>query len=353
MRRPSPSLAAVALASALVCSCSGGSSSTTTTAGATGSGSAAPITITIGLPTSVTSFANADVAVAQAQGYFRDEGLTVHVKNLASGVPVVQGVVGGSLDIGANSIEPVVNADAQGGGLVIIGSYADRLTVSMVTPTSIQTPQQLRGKRLGIQTVGAFREVMTRMVIQDAGLTQSDVKYVPVASDGYIGALIRGTIQSAILQQEQVTDVLQRDHNVHVLVNMYTDKPDYFYGTYAVTKTWLASHQDAAQRFLTAIVQAHRFMYQNKAATVAIVAQATGFSPQVIGQAYDVLLGHEGVFAVNEGIDPARISATMQTMQHYKTLTGTAPAVSSLVDTAPISAVVTKLGAWTGDPRWH
>src|SRR5262249_57020837 len=123
---------------------------------ATGSGSAAPVTLTIGLPTSVTSFANSDVAVAEAQGYFRDEGLTVHVKNLASGVPVVQGVVGGSLDIGANSIEPIVNADAQGAGLVIIGSYADRLTVSLVTPPSIRTPAELPRQRLSSQTVRPF-----------------------------------------------------------------------------------------------------------------------------------------------------------------------------------------------------
>jgi len=291
--------------------------------------------------------------VAQAQGFFADEGLTVHVKNLASGVPVVQGVVGGSLDIGANSIEPVVNADAQGGGLVIIGSYADRLTVSMVTPASIRTPAQLRGKRLGIQTVGAFREVMTRMVLESNGLTPSDAAYVPVASDGYISALIQGTIQSAILQQEQVTDVLQRDHSLHVLVNMSKAWPDYFYGTYVVTRPWLAQHQETAKKFLTAIVRAHRFMYKNKAAAVRIVAQATGFSPQVISQSYDVLLGQEGVFPVNQGLEEARIAKTIQTMQQYKTLTGTAPAVSSIVDTAPISAVISQLGTWTGDPRWH
>src|SRR5215469_12340989 len=194
-------LAAMTVAAALVSSCSTGSS-----APATGAGGATT-TINLGLPTSVTSFANADVAVAQARGFFAAERLIVHVKNLASGVPVVQGVVGGSLDVGATSIEPVVNADAQGGGLVIIGSYADRPTVSMVTPASIRTPAELRGKRLGIQTVGAFREVMTRMVIENAGLTPSNVAYVPVSSDGYTGALVQGSIQSAILQQEQVTNV--------------------------------------------------------------------------------------------------------------------------------------------------
>jgi ABC-type nitrate/sulfonate/bicarbonate transport system substrate-binding protein len=319
-----------------------------------GSGPAGgPIEIELGLPTDVTSFANADVAVAEAQGFFRAAGLTVHVKNLSSGVTVVQGVVGGTLHIGAASIEPVVNAAVQGGGVTMIGSYADRLTVSMVTPAAIQTAADLRGKRLGIQQVGAFREVMTRMVLASAGLTPGDASYVPVSANGYAGALVQGTIQSAILQAEQAIDVLGRDDKLHVLVDLGQVRPDYFYGAYAVSRTWLATHPDVAQRFLTAIVRAHRFMYQDKAGTVPIVARATGLSEAVIGRAYDVLLGPQAAFAVNAGLDPARITRTIETMQQFQILTGPAPDESSLVDRGPITAVIAELGAWTGDPRWH
>jgi ABC-type nitrate/sulfonate/bicarbonate transport system substrate-binding protein len=265
----------------------------------------------------------------------------------------VQGIVGGSLSIGASSIEPVVNAHAQGGGLAIIGSYTDRLTVSMVTPKSVQTPADLRGKRLGIQQVGAFREVMTRMVLAGAGLSAANAAYIPVDANSYTSALVQGTISAAILQREQAIDVLARDANLHVLVDLNQVRPDYFYGAYAVTKTWLAQNQGVATRFLTAILRAHRFMYQNRNDTVPIVARATGFTEQVIGQAYDVLLGQQGVFPVNTGLDAARIATTIQTMQQFKILNGTAPSESSLVDTGPISAAVGQLGAWTGDPRWH
>jgi ABC-type nitrate/sulfonate/bicarbonate transport system substrate-binding protein len=334
------------ITSALVSACGSSAGSHPATSSVTS-------TITIGLPTSVTSFANADVAVAEAQGFFRAAGLTVHVENLSSGVPVVQGVVGGALSIGASSIEPVVNADAHGAGLAVIGSYASQLTVSMVTPKSIQTPAQLRGKRLGIQQVGAFREVMTRMVIEGAGLTTSDVAYVPGSAGGYMSALIQGAIQSGVLQEEQVISVLQRDGKLHVLVNLDQARPDYFYGAYVVTRAWLTHNAGIAAKFLTAIVRAHRFMYQHKAATVPIVARTTGFTQQVIGQAYDVLLGSEGVFPVNEGLSATRITATIAAMRQYKILTGTAPAESALVSTGPIAAVVSKLGVWTGDPRWN
>jgi NitT/TauT family transport system substrate-binding protein len=312
----------------------------------------APVSITIGLPNSTPSFANSDIAVAQAEGYFRQEGLTVHVDDLTSGVPVVDGVVGGHLTIGASSIEPVVNAAAQGASLKIIGSYANKLTVSLVTTKSITSPADLRGKRLGIQQVGAFREVMTRMVIEGAGMTTSDVTYVPGSSSAYISELLEGTIQSAVLQQEQVIKVLAKDSSLHVLVNFSKSFPDYFYGTYVVTKSWLATHQGVAERFLTAITEAHRFMYKHEAATVAIVAQNTGYSSQEITEAYKVLLSQEGVFPVNTGLSAKRIDDTIATMKRYKILTGPAPSESSLVDTGPITAVIGKLGTWKGNPLW-
>lgn len=191
------------------------------------------------------------------------------------------------------------------------------------------------------------------MVIEGAGMTPSDVAYVPVSSDGYTSALVQGTIQSGILQEEQVISVLRQDSKLHVLVNFDQARPGYFYGTYVVTRAWLAGHADVVKKFLTAIVRAHRFMYQDKAATVPIVAEATGFSQPVISQAYDVLLGREGVVPVNQGLDPARVAGTLQTMKQYKIVTGAVPAASSMVSTEPIAAVVSQLGAWTGDPRWH
>jgi NitT/TauT family transport system substrate-binding protein len=345
-RAPIPAwVAGLAVTAIAVSACSSASSSST---GSTTTSQGGGLTsITIGLPNSSPSFANSDVAVAQAEGYFRDEGLSVTVDNLSSGVPVVQGVVGGSLDIGASSIEPVVNAASQGAPVQIIGSYANKLTVDLVTQKSITAPAQLRGKRLGIQQVGAFREVMTRMVIEGEGLTTSDVTYVPSSSSAYISELLTGEIQSGVLQEEQTLTALKKDAKLHVLVNYEEADPDYFYGTYVVSKSWLAGNQATLEKFLTAITMAHRFMYKNEAATVSVVAKNTGDSAATITKAYGVLLTQEGVFPLNSGLDTARISATITTMKKYKILTGTEPSVSSLVNAGPVNAVIAKLGSMT------
>jgi ABC-type nitrate/sulfonate/bicarbonate transport system substrate-binding protein len=340
-------VAGIWLTAVAVSACGGASS---TPAGGTVAGGGR-VTITIGLPNSSPSFANSDVAVARAEGYFKQEGLDVKTENLSSGVPVVQGIVGGSLQIGASSIEPVVNAASQGAPVRVIGSYANKLTVDLVTTKTIATPAGLRGKRLGIQQVGAFREVMTRMIIEGAGLTTSDVTYVPSSSSAYIGEMLAGEIQSGVLQEEQVLKALSKDSELHVLVNFSQAFPDYFYGSYVVSKSWLAGHQDIAEKFLTAITMAHRFMYSSEAATVSIVAKNTGYPTSLIRAAYQVLVRQEGVFPVNAGLSASRITDTINTMKRYKILSGgSTPSESSLVDMAPITAVVSKLGALTGNP---
>ncbi|WP_028922598.1 ABC transporter substrate-binding protein [Pseudonocardia acaciae] len=317
------------------------------------SGPGGGTTIRLGLPTGVTSFANADIVVAQQKGFLAEAGLSVQTQNLRSGVSVAQGVVGGALDVGAASIEPVVNATAAGGDVAIIGAYTDRLAVSAVTPSTIRTPADLRGRRVGVQEVGAFREVMSRLVLKSGGLTPRDVEYVPVDAQNYTAALVDGRIQSAILQTEQGIAAVRQNPNLHVLANLADIVPTYHYGTYFVSRPWLERNRDTATRLLTALTRAHRFMYENKAETVRIVAGATTFGEDVISAAYDELLGRQGVFPVNTGLDRERIEATVATMRGLGILEHDPPPYERLVDSGPVTAAVSTLGERRGDPRWR
>src|SRR5918997_672967 len=127
--------------------------------------------IRVGLPTGVTSFANADLAVAIEKGFLSEAGLTA----------------------------------------------------------AAQTAADLPGGRVGVQEVGAFREVMTRLVLQSAGLTPNDVQYIPVDAQSYTSALVDGRIQNAILQTEQAV-AATRDHpGMHAIAELADIVPDYHY----------------------------------------------------------------------------------------------------------------------------
>jgi ABC-type nitrate/sulfonate/bicarbonate transport system substrate-binding protein len=235
-----------------------------------------------------------------------------------------------------------------------VGAYTDLLTVSAVTPSDVRTAADLRGRQLGVQEVGAFREVMTRLVLRSGGLTPDDVAYVPVDAQSYTSALVDGRIQSAILQTEQGIAAVRDHPDLHVLASLSEIVPEYHYGTFFVARTWLEDNRDVVTRLLTALTRAHRFMYENKADTVRVVARTTEFDEPVIAEAYDELLGRQGVFPVNTGLDPGRITATIDEMRELGILERDPPPLDQLVDTGPVTTAVEQLGGeQTGDARWR
>ncbi|HKF76616.1 MAG TPA: ABC transporter substrate-binding protein [Candidatus Dormibacteraeota bacterium] len=340
----------LALGAGLVLAACGGSPATSSSPGT--SATVQPATIKVSLPGLKPAFSQSDIAVADANGFFKEQKLTVQTQGLASGVQTVQSVLAGDSDIGAASVEPVLAAAATG-GLTIIGSYADRLPVVVETPDSIARPADLKGKQLGIQSVGAFREIMMRAVYQGAGLTKDDVSYVTVADTGYVSALLTHKIDAAILQQEQSIDTEAKDTSFHVLADLYKTWPQYYYGTFFVKSDWLQSNRGVAVRFLTALTRAHRLIYSNEARVVPEIADVTGFPAAEIQKAYDRLIKQDGVFPVNEGLETARFQFTVARMKEIGLLPQGPPDLARVIDRGPIREAVQSLGAMKGDPRWH
>jgi ABC-type nitrate/sulfonate/bicarbonate transport system substrate-binding protein len=131
------------------------------------------------MPVTPPNLPHVGVYVAKDLGYFDEEGINVEFAQFESGLQALRGGVAGGLDILGASSEPVIAAISRGAKIRSIFSYAHRLTVVMAAQESIKKPADLRGKNLGIQEVGAFREVMTRAILHSAGLTPQDVNYVP------------------------------------------------------------------------------------------------------------------------------------------------------------------------------
>jgi ABC-type nitrate/sulfonate/bicarbonate transport system substrate-binding protein len=222
----------------------------------------------------------------------------------------------------------------------------------MVAQKSIQKSAELRGKNLGIQEVGAFREVMTRAVLQTAGLTQQDVNYIPVSSAGYISALLSNKIDTAILHIDQAYMARTKAASLHVLVPLWEIMPSYWYGTFSATEEFLRKDPDLLTRAVAAIIRAHRFMYRNKDRTLELASKHTGYPKEVLSPAYDALAAAK-VWPVNDGMPAEMVNTTINKMVEIGMLKETEkPKVEQVVDRGPANAAVAKLGRWTDDPSW-
>ena len=309
-------------------------------------------TLVIGMPVTPPNLPHLGVYVAKDLGYFDEEGINLELAAFESGLQSLRGGVSGSVDILGASSEPVINAISRGAKIRSIFSYAHRLTVVMAAQESIRRPADLRGKNLGIQEVGAFREVMTRAVLHSAGLTQQDVNYVPVSSAGYITALIGNKIDTAILHIDQAYIARTKKASLHPLVPLWEIMPSYWYGTFSTTEELLRKDSDLLARAVAAIIKAHRFMYRNKERTLDLASKHTGYPKEVLGPAYDALAAAK-VWPVNDGMPAEMVQVTINKMVEIGLLKeNEKPKVEHVVDRGPANAALAKLGRWTDDSGW-
>ena len=309
-------------------------------------------TLVIGMPVTPPNLPHLGVYVAKDLGYFDEEGINLELAAFESGLQSLRGGVSGSVDILGASSEPVINAISRGAKIRSIFSYAHRLTVVMAAQESIRRPADLRGKNLGIQEVGAFREVMTRAVLHSAGLTQQDVNYVPVSSAGYITALIGNKIDTAILHIDQAYMARTKKASLHPLVPLWEIMPSYWYGTFSTTEELLRKDSDLLARAVTAVIKAHRFMYRNKERTLDLASKHTGYPKEVLGPAYDALAAAK-VWPVNDGMPAEMVQVTINKMVEIGLLKeNEKPKVEHVVDRGPANAALAKLGRWTDDSGW-
>ncbi len=309
--------------------------------------------LTVAIPVSPPSVAHIGPFIAKELGYFNEYGLDVDILQFDSGARATQALISGSVDAILSSSEPVIIAVARGADLKIIYSFSHKLTVVLIANDRIRSLADLKGARMGVQEVGAFREVMSRAVLIKAGLTPQDVQYVSVGSAGYIPALVAGRIDTAVLQADQTAEVLKTARGLRILVRYWDLLPEYWYGAYAVQQERLHTHMDALTRMVKAIIRAHRFMYQDRKTSVELIAKYTGFPKDAAEQAHAFLV-QAGAWPVNDGLPKAMIDYTVDRLVEWDLLKPhEKPSYLGLVDLRPTTRALRDLGRWTGDPRWR
>ena len=99
--------------------------------------------------------------VANANGYFQDEGADVEVKLVTGGIEAATALITGAVDLAAMGDAPAVQLISQSQGAKIVARLAGGEGIHrFIAWNDVQEPKDLEGKKLGIQqtsgTHGAF-----------------------------------------------------------------------------------------------------------------------------------------------------------------------------------------------------
>jgi NitT/TauT family transport system substrate-binding protein len=156
--------------------------------------------IVFALPAPTLTFSS--VFVAQDLGFFKREGLTVDVRNLA-GTASANAVIAGSAHFTMATGSPFLAAAAKGQRLYAVANLIDRPLVELVlrkdiaeqlgiTPalTLPERAKRLKGLTIGVHGVGSIVHMWQRYVAAQGGLDlEQDIRIVPMDPGAMLAAL--------------------------------------------------------------------------------------------------------------------------------------------------------------------
>ncbi|HEY6102560.1 MAG TPA: ABC transporter substrate-binding protein [bacterium] len=328
------------------------------TVGLVGPGTAQPRLrpLVIAMPTTPPNLIHIPPWIALETGLFAKYGLDAKMLTFEGGPAALRALIGGggSVHLAAPGIPPFVAAVGAGAELRAVATYSMKHPVAMVAQGEIKTCADLRGKKIGTPGgTGAYSEVMARAYLATCGLTPRDVQYINIAIGARVPALVSGQIDAMVLHVDQLFEVMQQKKSLRLLAHMAEVLPKGWYAAYITTFDLITKDPKFVQDAVMALTEANRFIYQNRDRTIEIGMKYTKFDKDIISRTYDELV-KRGVWPVNEGLRQDLVEAGIDTEVSVGTITGPAkPTFDNTTSVGFVRAAITKLGRWTGDPRWY
>ena len=240
------------------------------------------------------SFLQAGVAVKK--GYFRDEGLEAEVIRMSPPVSVAALI---STDLDYNMIfGSSVRAAVRGLPIKVLSSFVNGSTHALVAHAGIKSPKELKGKTLGVGTVGDTSDISARMMIRHFGVDpEKEMKILAVGRDfARLTALKEKLIDVAVTSPP--ADAQGKKMGFNVLARAYEIFRVPFIGL-SVTDRKIRERPDEVRRTLKALIRANRYMKDDRAGAIQMLIEWGKVDRENAIAAYD---GSVEVFNLDGGI---------------------------------------------------
>jgi len=249
-------------------------------AGSTQPGSTAPIKVRFMVANPVINLGHTHLAVAQKRGYFKDADVDVDYLTSDGTVAVVRALASGATDMGQADTLSIAGAIAQGvDEVVAFCSYlASNVYWVLVREDSpIQKLADLKGKKIGIASLGTGLYYNARVMLQDAGLNPDrDVEFVTIAQPAaQLDALNKGVID-AVSTFDTVLATFQNQGAKLRVFSVRSGPMQWQWGVVAVRKAFLEKNRPAVAGVCKAIQQAELYVKTSPKAALRVFKEWGG-----------------------------------------------------------------------------
>jgi sulfonate transport system substrate-binding protein len=211
--------------------------------------------------------------LAQALGFYEEEGLDVELQDFEGGAKSLQALVGGSADVVSGYYDHTIQMAAEGRELVAFVTMLRYPGLVLVSPpkarSTITGVESLKGGIVGVTSPGSSSQMFLTYLLNRAGVAADAVSVTAIgAGASAVAAVESGRIDAAWLADPAFTIVAKRSPDIRVLADLRTEdgtKRALAVATYPAavlytSRAWLDANRSTAERLARAIVKTLAWM---------------------------------------------------------------------------------------------
>jgi ABC-type nitrate/sulfonate/bicarbonate transport system substrate-binding protein len=241
--------------------------------------------ITLGTDRSLLS---SPIWIAEHQGYFRDAGVEVTIKEFQTGrLALLTMLQGEPIDIVTVASTPVMLQSFGRDDFRIIATFADSQDNDKVVAnkeSAIATITDLQGKKIGY-VKGTSAHFLLEILLVEHGLVPSQVEVVDIKPFDMPNALANRHVDAIAIWEPYATHALELLHERAVQLS----PPGTYRATYnfVAMQDFIHKRQHAVTRFLKAIDRTNRLISDQRDAAQTIVADRLQLERAVVAKLWE------------------------------------------------------------------
>ena len=229
----------------------------------------------------------APIWITHDAGFFKKNGLDVNLLFIPGGPTAAAGMIAGELQAVAMAGPAVVSSNLAGTDLVMIAGIVNTFAFQVITVKGITSPNQLKGKRVGVNRFGAAPDIAARYALRKIGIDPSEVTILQLGEQSTrLAAMKAGQLEAAIVLPP-ITTIAQRE-GMNVLLDMSELGAEFQITGLASSQSFISKNRPSALRLMRAFVEGIHFYKTRKNESMKIIAKYMRTDDmEAVGATYD------------------------------------------------------------------
>jgi ABC-type nitrate/sulfonate/bicarbonate transport system substrate-binding protein len=186
-------------------------------------------------------------------------------------------------------IPTAILASMRGLPIRTIAVVLRRAPYVLIGQPNVRSPEELKGKRIGVSSVGGMSAYLVREIIARSGLNPDrDVTLLAIGgTSARVAALLGGTIDAALVVAPDNYALERKGYRRLLLASDYVNYP---LSGVAASVDFLARNKPVAVSFLKALLEGAKFTRENKSDAVRFIKKYLKVPDDEAEKSYDFLI---------------------------------------------------------------